>query len=123
MPGMRFGATLDDSGVTFRIWAPAARRVEVMLDRAHPMQPQPEGWFELTVRDARAGARYTYRIDGEHEVPDPASHYQPEDVFGPSEVIDHDRFSWQTKEWRGRPWSEQLPVHRRRASRGRRKTR
>jgi maltooligosyltrehalose trehalohydrolase len=106
MPGMRFGATLDDSGVTFRIWAPAAKRVDVMLDRAHTMQPQPEGWFELMVPGARAGTRYKYRIDGEVEVPDPASHYQPDDVFGPSEVIDHDQFRWQTNAWRGRPWSD-----------------
>ena len=106
MPGMRFGATLDDSGVTFRMWGPAAKRVDVMLDRAHAMQPQPEGWFELMVPGVRAGTRYKYRIDGEHEVPDPASHYQPDDVFGPSEVIDHGRFSWQMTEWRGRPWSD-----------------
>jgi maltooligosyltrehalose trehalohydrolase len=39
-------------------------------------------------------------------VPDPASHYQPDDVFGPSEVIDHGRYEWRTREWRGRPWAE-----------------
>ena len=31
--GARFGAELQESGVTFRLWAPAAKRVEVMLDR------------------------------------------------------------------------------------------
>jgi malto-oligosyltrehalose trehalohydrolase len=106
MPGMRFGATLDGAGVTFRLWAPAAKRVDVMLDRAHPMQPQPEGWFELQVPGVRAGTHYKYRIDGELEVPDPASHYQPDDVSGPSEVIDHDQFGWQANAWRGRPWSD-----------------
>ena len=39
-----------------------------------------------------AGARYKFRIDDEIDVPDPASAFQPEDVFGPSEVIDHDGF-------------------------------
>ncbi len=34
----RFGAELHRSGVTFRLWAPAAKRVEVLLDRAYPMQ-------------------------------------------------------------------------------------
>jgi 1,4-alpha-glucan branching enzyme len=35
---VRFGAELHRGGVTFRLWAPAAKRVEVMLDRAYPMQ-------------------------------------------------------------------------------------
>src|SRR5262249_1486747 len=53
-----------------------------------------------------AGALYKYRIDGELEVPDPASHFQPHDVAGPSEVIDHGRYQWQTREWRGRRWQD-----------------
>jgi malto-oligosyltrehalose trehalohydrolase len=39
-------------------------------------------------------------------VPDPASRFQPEDVHGPSEVIDPRRFDWQDEAWRGRPWEE-----------------
>jgi maltooligosyltrehalose trehalohydrolase len=103
---VRFGAELHQSGVTFRLWAPAADRVEIMLDRAHPMQSLSVGWFEATIPGLGAGALYTYRIDGEIEVPDPASHFQPRDVSGPSEVIDHQRFEWQMKDWRGRPWQD-----------------
>ena len=103
---MRFGAELHQGGVTFRLWAPAARRVELMLDRVHPMQAQPEGWYEVTIAGAPAGTLYTYRIDGDIEVPDPASHFQPQDVSGPSEVIDHGLFEWQANEWRGRPWED-----------------
>src|SRR5262249_24509558 len=33
---MRFGAELHRGGVTFRLWAPAAKRIEVMLDRPYP---------------------------------------------------------------------------------------
>ena len=29
-----------------------------------------------------------------------------EDVFGPSEVIDHDDYQWRANDWRGRPWEE-----------------
>src|SRR5262249_56876078 len=105
-PPRRFGAQANGEGVTFRLWAPAARHVELMLDRAIPMQRDAEGWYELTAPDTAAGALYKYRIDGEIEVPDPASHYQPDDVFGPSEVIDHDRYEWRTRDWRGRPWAE-----------------
>jgi len=105
-PDMRFGAQLRPDGVTFRLWAPAANRVELMLDRAHPMQPRAAGWHEITIAGLPAGALYKYRVDGELEVPDPASHFQPDDVGGPSEVIAHDRFDWRTAAWRGRPWAE-----------------
>ena len=110
---VRFGAELQRSGVTFRLWAPAAKHVEVMLDRLYPMQPLAEGWYEVTIPGLRAGTLYKYRINGEMEIPDPASHFQPQDVFGPSEVIDHDRFTWRTNGWRGRPWEETafLEVH------------
>ncbi len=103
---LRFGAELHRGGVTFRLWAPAAKRVEVMLDRPYPMQAHAEGWYEVTIPGARAGTRYKYRIDGDMEVADPASHFQPQDVLGPSEVIDHDRFPWRTNGWRGRPWED-----------------
>ena len=65
--GARFGAELDRTGVTFRLWAPAAKRVEVMLDRAHPMQAQAHGWYQTTIPQARPGTLYKYRIDGEME--------------------------------------------------------
>jgi maltooligosyltrehalose trehalohydrolase len=106
MASVRFGAELQQGGVTFRLWAPAAKRVDLMLDRAHPMQAQPAGWYEAMIAGLPAGALYKYRIDGETEVPDPASHFQPQDVNGPSEVIDHERFEWRAAEWRGRPWQE-----------------
>jgi maltooligosyltrehalose trehalohydrolase len=102
----RFGAQLNREGVTFRLWAPAAERVELILDRAQAMRPCPEGWYEITVPDAAAGTLYRYRIDGEIEIPDPASHYQPDDVFGPSEVIDHAHYAWRTRDRCGRPWAE-----------------
>jgi maltooligosyltrehalose trehalohydrolase len=101
-----FGAELGPEGVSFRLWAPAARRVELLLDRAHPMQPRADGWYEAAIAGLQAGALYKYRIDGELEVPDPASHFQPSDVNGPSEVIDHAQFDWRVASWRGRPWAE-----------------
>jgi maltooligosyltrehalose trehalohydrolase len=103
---IRFGAELAPQGVTFRLWAPAARCVELMLDRAHPMRALPDGWYESSIAGLCAGALYKYRIDGEIEVPDPASHFQPRDVNGPSEVIDHASFAWRTLQWQGRPWSD-----------------
>ena len=77
-----------------------------MLDRAHAMWHLEDGWYEISVPGARAGTLYKYRIDGELEVPDPASHFQPQDVGGPSEVIDHGAYRWQSSGWHGRPWPE-----------------
>src|SRR5258708_12349403 len=100
---VRFGAELHRGGVTFRLWAPAAKRVDMVLDRAYAMQAQAQGWYEATIPGACAGMLYKYRIDGEMEVPDPASHFQPQDVFGPSEIIDHKRFEWRTHHSPRRP--------------------
>jgi maltooligosyltrehalose trehalohydrolase len=100
-----FGPRLGADGVTFRLWAPAARQVELMLDGARPMRSSADGWHALAVPGIAAGTLYRFRIDGALEVPDPASRFQPQDVNGPSEVIDH-RFTWQTRDWVGRPWHE-----------------
>jgi maltooligosyltrehalose trehalohydrolase len=103
---LRFGAELNGAGVTFRLWAPAARRVELLLGTPHPMQTLPGGWHEIAIPTAQAGTLYKFRIDGELNVPDPASAFQPGDVAGPSEVIDHADYVWQAADWRGRPWED-----------------
>jgi maltooligosyltrehalose trehalohydrolase len=103
----RFGPVITPDGTTFRLWAPAAREVSVVIaNRAHAMAKNSSGWFIAEVATARPGARYHYRVDGELNVPDPASSYQPDDVSGPSELIDHHQFRWKATDWRGRPWHE-----------------
>jgi maltooligosyltrehalose trehalohydrolase len=102
----RFGPLLHaDGSVTFRLWAPAARRVELVLDQRRDMPREANGWHQLRVDTAGAGTLYQFGIDGELDVPDPASHFQPHDVHGPSEIIDH-AYDWQARDWRGRPWHE-----------------
>jgi len=105
---MSFGAAvLAAGGVRFRLWAPAAKRVDLVIGgRAKPMRAQDAGWHELVDRDARPGALYQYRIDGQQLVPDPASRFQPHDVDGPSEVIDPRRYPWKDAGWKSRPWPE-----------------
>src|SRR5262249_32081407 len=93
-------------GVTFRLWAPGARKVALIADdSAAAMAASHDGWFVLDRRESRAGLRYRFRIDDDVEVPDPASRFQPEDVHGPRELVD-DTYAWQCAGWRGRPWSE-----------------
>lgn len=111
--GMPFGAEVQEDGrVRFRLWAPAARRVELCLEapdgeRFLTMKAAgDDGWFERVTGEARAGSLYRYRIDGEQRVPDPASRFQPRDVHGPSEVVDPASFTWLDSAWQGRPWEE-----------------
>jgi maltooligosyltrehalose trehalohydrolase len=111
MSSRTFGPKLARDGASFRLWAPAAERVDLMLETSkQPMQRRDGGWFVADVGGAGPGVRYKFRIDGELDVPDPASRFQPEDVFGPSEVIDHNAFAWRTQDWRGRPWEETVLI-------------
>ncbi len=101
-----FGARLTSDGASFQLWAPAAKRVDLLLQQPYPMQRGEDGWFSADVAGIKAGALYKFRIDEGIEVPDPASAFQPDDVGGPSEVIDHSSYSWRATGWRGRPWHE-----------------
>jgi maltooligosyltrehalose trehalohydrolase len=106
MNARQFGATLTADGATFRLWAPAAKRVDVLLEKPHALARGDDGWFSADISGVKAGARYKLRIDAEIEVPDPASAFQPDDISGPSEVIDHGAYRWRATGWRGRPWQE-----------------
>ena len=107
-PAMPFGAALEPKGgARFRLWAPAAKRVDLVLqEQVLPLKEAGEGWFELFEASARAGMRYRYRIDGAALVPDPASRFQPQDAEGPSELVDPEGYTWRASAWRGRPWAE-----------------
>lgn len=100
---------LPSGGVRFRLWAPAHAEIGLLLGSAEPplaMKSASEGWHELDVPDAGAGTRYLFQLPDGTKVPDPASRYQPEDVHGPSEVIDPSAYPWTDEAWAGRPWHE-----------------
>jgi len=96
--------------VRFRLWAPSASGVRILLDQSPdhelPMSAAHGGWFELETEKARAGTRYQFKVDDHQPVPDPASRFQPSGVHGPSEVIDPTSFEWGDGSWQGRPWNE-----------------
>lgn len=99
------GAEVTPDGVDFRVWAPARRRVEVVLEGqagTHVISPETDGYFAGVVAAARPGTRYRFRLDGESTLyPDPASRFQPEGPHGPSEVIDPAAFAWTDSGWAG----------------------
>ena len=104
---MPFGAeVLEDGRTRFSLWAPAAEAVDLVLEEDPiPMPRDENGTFSLTT-ETGAGARYRFRVDGGEDVPDPASRSQPDDVGGPSEVVDPADFAWRDEHWGGRPWGE-----------------
>jgi len=98
---------LVPGGVRFRVWAPKASRVEVVVagggpadETSAPLERGAEGVHQGVVRGIGAGARYRYRLDGDGPFPDPASRFQPEGPHGPSAVIDP-AFAWRAAGWPG----------------------
>jgi malto-oligosyltrehalose trehalohydrolase len=107
---MPFGAQWHDDGrLGFRLWAPSAAGVELVLDggsRSLAMTASDGGWFETTGPSLPPGTRYAFRIDGGLVVPDPASRHNPDDVHAPSALTDPLAYDWPEGHWRGRPWHE-----------------
>jgi len=90
----------------FRVWAPAAAKIDLRLlgarERIVTLSDAGEGYFQAEVEDAPPGTLYCYRLDGDKERPDPASKHQPQGVHGPSQVIDP-FFPWEDSCWFGLP--------------------
>ncbi|BAN25914.1 malto-oligosyltrehalose trehalohydrolase [Caballeronia insecticola] len=105
------GAVRENPRTRFRFWAPSRESVQVEIQRAGgtpeliDMQATGDGWFEAEA-DGGAGTLYRYRLDQDLAVPDPASRFQPQDVHGPSEVVDPRAYRWTHTNWHGRPWEE-----------------
>ncbi|MPQ83092.1 malto-oligosyltrehalose trehalohydrolase [Pseudomonas sp. MAFF 730085] len=98
---------LDAQHTRFALWAPDAFYVSVELEngKSIAMLPQADGWFETEIQ-CPAGTLYRYNIDGEMDVPDPASRAQAADVHGWSVVVDPLAYQWRHSNWQGRPWHE-----------------
>ena len=100
-----WGPRLTETGTLFRIWAPGEETLSLRHGGAdHAMTALEEGWFELELEGAGAGAEYAFVLSDGQVVPDPASRAQAGDVHGPSVVTDPGAFTW--SHWAGRPWAE-----------------
>jgi len=97
---------LDDQRCRFRVWAPAASTVDLILvgptERVVRLGASTDGYFSADVENVPPGSLYRYRLDGEKNRPDPASRFQPQGVHGPSQALDP-RFAWADQDWLGVP--------------------
>ena len=103
-----FGAVPSQDGVRFRLWAPEARELSLVLHDGkaagtHPLARVDGGLFETWVRGAAPGDTYAYRLDDGPPRPDPASRFQPEGVHGPSQIVDPSAYRWHDAQWQPRP--------------------
>ena len=100
------GAELLPGGAHARIWAPKAKRVELVAEpdgRATALDDEGNGYFSGAVTGLAAGGLYRFRLDGgETLYPDPMSRFQPDGPHGPSQLVDPHRFDWTDGDWRGR---------------------
>lgn len=91
--GPLVGAWADAEGTRFRVWAPNARRVEVIVDGEHDLLATERGYWESHLPGVGPGDCFWYQLDGGAVLPDPASMAQPEGVHGSSAVVEP-TFSW-----------------------------
>jgi maltooligosyltrehalose trehalohydrolase len=109
-----FGAeVIPEGGVHFRVWAPQREEIEVVLSgaqsqhqsgfaRSFKLKREKNGYFSGIVPSAGDGTLYRYKLDDEDGLyPDPASRFQPDGPFGPSQVIDPGKFTWTDGNWKG----------------------
>src|SRR5687767_1640780 len=100
---------LPSGGVHFRVWAPRAAQVEVVLIESRTKEesyfdlaPEPNGYHSGTVDRCASGSLYGFRLNKEGRwYPDPLSRFQPQGPHGPSQVIDPQSFAWTDDAWPG----------------------
>ncbi|MEX2583528.1 MAG: malto-oligosyltrehalose trehalohydrolase, partial [Gemmatimonadota bacterium] len=78
---MTIGARVGPDGTSFRVWAPEAEQVDVVLygpgvERVEPMEEEGDGYFAMSLSDVAAGARYRYRLGGGEVYPEAAGEEQ-----------------------------------------------
>ena len=59
MNDRQFGPRLTGDGAQFRLWAPAAKRVDVLLDEPHAMKRDGDGWFTADIAGGKTSADIT----------------------------------------------------------------
>ena len=106
------GAEVVSNGVHFRVWAPSAKEVEVVLEggshqvsqaqKSYHLEAEEKGYFSGLIKYATDGTLYRFRLNAEDFLyPDPVSRYQPQGPHGPSQVVDPSKYVWNDKHWKG----------------------
>ena len=100
------GHWFGQAGVTFRVWAPKAKQLDLEIrddDRSQflAMQRADDGYWAITSDLVTHGTDYRYRVDGEQSFPDPTARCYVDSVHGWVRAWDHEQFDWQTDDYLG----------------------
>ncbi|MGE5498922.1 MAG: malto-oligosyltrehalose trehalohydrolase, partial [Syntrophothermus sp.] len=109
---------LEEHNVSFRIWAPGKRKVELAIRQNsgrlsdyifHTLNEERGGYFSIELSNIQEGTLYMYKLDGGDSLyPDPASRFQPEGTHGPSMVVNPHKYKWKDNKWSGVKLSGQV---------------
>ena len=121
---MRVGAQyLGDGKCEFTVWSPLSAdvrlRISSPVERTLKMSKDDFGYWRASAAEVLPGTIYDFQLP-EHtnrkisngvtptflNRPDPASHFQPQGVHGPSAVVDHTDFKWDDTGWAAVPLEE-----------------
>ena len=103
------GAELIGADQThFRVWAPKARVVGLVLEGIagknpqqtfHALEAEEAGYFSGHA-NVGEGTLYRFRVNN-NLYPDPASRFQPDGPHGASCIVDPEQFGWTDSHWPG----------------------
>ncbi len=100
---MHVGAIYHQPNCEFTVWAPNATNVKLALEDGKQlvdMTSLGNGYWATQLK-VEPKLEYMFKLDSNPSKPDPASHFQPKGVFGPSKVVDHEKYVWKDNSWRG----------------------
>lgn len=106
------GVIFDTQGIaTVTVWAPNAQTVALYITGRKtylPMEKAEPGYWELLTGQIKPGDTYHYFLNGDKELPDPASLAQPDGVHGASEAVDLHDFNWTDDSWGNLPQEDYI---------------
>jgi len=99
------GVNFEKNGeATIKVWAPLAESLALKRgDQTFPLQKSQCGYWEGHNSALKPGDRYQFVLDGEKELPDPASLSQPDGVHGASAAVNLSGFRWTDQSWQSIP--------------------
>jgi maltooligosyltrehalose trehalohydrolase len=112
----KMGAIILDRAkakVEFRVFAHDKEKISLLLqsrgtEKCITMNQEEEYVYSTVVEGLGLDLLYKFRIENEGDFPDPYSHFQPQNIHGFSQVIDHQNYSWKDPNWRGRDLEESI---------------
>lgn len=99
------GVNFTEKGnATVTVWAPKAEQVAIVFSgKKLELQKQELGYWQLQTTEIAPGTKYKFVLNGNTELPDPASLSEPEGVHGSSQAIDITHFAWTDQQWKNIP--------------------